>query len=126
MSKSVFMQFLELRVPPLVVALFMAGLGWFAAEVTPGLGFIIPYQSVIVPTVFAAGFCVALLGAASFRRARTTLNPLKSETSSALVMSGIYQYTRNPIYLGMLLVLLGWAALLSNVLAFVSLPAFIL
>jgi protein-S-isoprenylcysteine O-methyltransferase Ste14 len=73
-----------------------------------------------------AGVCVALLGVASFRRARTTLNPLKPDKSSALVMSGIYRYTRNPMYLGLLLVLLGWAFFLANALAFVFLPVFIL
>lgn len=72
------------------------------------------------------GVCVALLGVASFRRARTTVNPLKPEKASALVMSGIYRYTRNPMYLGLLLALLGWAFFLSNALAFLSLPAFIL
>ncbi|MFO1512843.1 MAG: isoprenylcysteine carboxylmethyltransferase family protein [Verrucomicrobiota bacterium] len=118
------MQFLELRVPPLVVALFMAGLGWFVAWMTPTLGFVLPPRNAIVLTLFVAGTGVALLGIASFRRARTTLNPLKPEQASGLVTSGVYRCTRNPMYLGMLLILLGWTICLSNGPAFVVLPAF--
>ena len=47
-------------------------------------------------------------------------------STSSLVVSGIYKYTRNPMYLGFVLVLLGWAAFLSNLAAFVLLPAFVL
>ena len=126
MGKSNSMRFLELKVPPPVVALFMAGLSWLAAWAAPNLGFVLPHRNAIVLALFVAGVCVAVLGVASFRRARTTLNPLKPEKSSALVVSGIYRYTRNPMYLGLLLVLLGWASFLSNALAFVCLPVFIL
>jgi len=41
------------------------------------------------------------------------------------VTSGIYRYTRNPMYLGLLLILLGWAVFLANIVAFIFLPAFI-
>ncbi|NER62664.1 isoprenylcysteine carboxylmethyltransferase family protein [Pseudomonas sp. MAFF212427] len=52
-------------------------------------------------------------GVLSFRRARTTVNPLKPETASALVRSGVYRYTRNPMYLGFATVLVAWAILLA-------------
>jgi len=126
MSQYNSMAFLELRVPPPLVALFTAGLSWLASWAAPTLGFILLHRNAIVFASFVAGVCVALLGVASFRQARTTLNPLKPEKSSALVMSGIYRYTRNPMYLGLLLALLGWAFFLSNALAFLFLPAFIL
>ena len=67
--------------------------------------------------------CVS--GIVSFRRAKTTVNPMKPDSTSSLVVSGIYRYTRNPMYLGFLLVLLGWAAFLSNVAALAFLPAFV-
>jgi len=126
MSQSNSIRFLELKVPPPVVALLMAGLGWLASWAVPALGFVLPHRDAIAIALFLTGVCVALLGVASFRQARTTVNPLKPEKSSALVMSGIYRYTRNPMYLGLLLALLGWAFFLSNALAFLFLPAFIL
>jgi len=126
MSKSNSMRLLELKVPPPIVFLLMAGLSWLASRVAPTLGFVLPHRNAMSVALLVAGVCVAMLGVASFRRARTTLNPLKPEKSSALVMSGVYRYTRNPMYLGLLLVLLGWLSYLANGLAFVFLPAFIL
>ena len=45
--------------------------------------------------------------------------------TTSLVAGGVYRFTRNPMYLGLLLVLAGWAVFLSNALAFALLPAFI-
>lgn len=64
--------------------------------------------------------------AATFRRAKTTVNPLKPQSSSSLVTWGIYAITRNPMYLGGLVILTGCAVFLSNALAFLLLPAYIL
>jgi len=126
MGKSNSMRLLELKVPPPVVLLFMAGLSWLASCAAPTLSFVLPHRNALVAALLVAGVCVAILGVTSFRRARTTLNPLRPEKSSALVMSGIYRYTRNPMYLGLLLVLVGWSFFLANALAFVFLPVFIL
>lgn len=63
----------------------------------------------------ALGIAIAIGGVASFHRAKTTVNPLKPETSAALVSTGVYSFTRNPMYLGMALVLFAWAAYLSSV-----------
>jgi protein-S-isoprenylcysteine O-methyltransferase Ste14 len=48
------------------------------------------------------------------------------EAASSLVVAGIYRVTRNPMYLGFLLILLGWAAWLSNVLALLPLAGFVI
>jgi protein-S-isoprenylcysteine O-methyltransferase Ste14 len=119
------MQFLELKVPPPVVGLFTAMLMWLTAKKVPTLGLILPQRKGLVLGLLVAGVCVSILGVASFRRARTTVNPLKPEEASCLVRSGIYRYTRNPMYLGLLLILLGWAVFLANIVAFIFLPAFV-
>lgn len=71
---------------------------------------------------------VAITGSAmlSFWSAHTTANPMKPSSASFLVTSGIYGFTRNPMYLGLLFVLVGGALYLGNALAFLFLPAFIL
>lgn len=120
------MRFLELKVPPLVVTLLAAGMAWYAARMAPAFGFVLPYGDVLAVSFFVAGIGVATSGAAEFRRARTTLDPLNPEKSSALVVSGVYRCTRNPIYLGMLLTLLGWVIHLANLMAFVFLPGFVI
>ena len=70
-----------------------------------------------------------VLGAAgvlAFLRARTTIHPHRPAHASALVTTGLYRYSRNPMYLALLLVLAGWAVALANGLAFLLLPGFVL
>ncbi|WP_422879670.1 methyltransferase family protein [Noviherbaspirillum cavernae] len=62
----------------------------------------------------------------SFRRASTTVNPVSPGAATSLVSAGIYAFTRNPMYLGFLLGLSGWAVYLSNAAAFLALPFFVL
>lgn len=53
---------------------------------------------------------IAPIGAlVEFRRADTTTNPHKPESARTLVTSGVYRWTRNPMYLGLSFLLLGWA-----------------
>ena len=73
----------------------------------------------------AAGGIVALAGVRAFGRARTSVNPLAPQNASALVTAGVYQFTRNPMYLGMGLVLVGWAVWLGNAAALLGLPLFV-
>ncbi|MEY4764441.1 MAG: hypothetical protein RI907_1114 [Pseudomonadota bacterium] len=72
-----------------------------------------------------AGAGVAMAGVVAFKRSQTTVNPFTPERASSLVASGIYRYSRNPMYLGFFLALIGWAAWLSNLLAPAVLPLFI-
>jgi protein-S-isoprenylcysteine O-methyltransferase Ste14 len=120
------MRALELKVPPPAVALTFALLMWLISWAVPQLGFDFPGHIVVAVAFALAGVIVAVSGVASFRRAKTTINPMKPETSTALVLSGIYKYSRNPMYLGLLLILAGWAVFLSNLLAFLLLPAYVI
>jgi len=120
------MRALELKVPPPAFALFIALLMWLVSWAMPHLGFDFPGRVLIAVGLALAGTIIAVSGVASFRRAKTTINPMKPESSTFLVVSGVYKYTRNPMYLGLLLVLAGWAVFLFNLLAFLLLPAFIL
>ena len=119
------MHTLELKIPPVVIVLFIAVLMWLVAWAVPGFGFVLPVRYLLAVSVGLAGTVITSLGVLSFRLANTTVNPMKPDTSSSLVLSGVYAYSRNPMYLGFLLVLVGWAIFLSNVLAFLPLPVFI-
>jgi protein-S-isoprenylcysteine O-methyltransferase Ste14 len=120
------MNALELKIPPTLVALFLAFLMWL----TPALA-----GSVAIPPGLRLGVALALLclgvsiavsGVAAFRHARTTLNPIKASSASVLVSSGVYRFTRNPMYLGLSLELLAWAVFLSNPLTLLFLPVYVL
>ena len=68
---------------------------------------------------------IAMSGVVAFRRARTTINPVRASEASSLVNSGVYRLTRNPMYLGWALTLLAWALYLGNLIALVFVPIFV-
>jgi protein-S-isoprenylcysteine O-methyltransferase Ste14 len=119
------MHALELKMPPVALGVIVATLMWLASWAMPAFGFDFPVRGVLSVSVAIAGAIVSGLGIVSFRQARTTVNPMRPDSASSLVVSGVYQLTRNPMYLGFLLILLGWAIFLSNILAFVFLPVVI-
>jgi len=119
------MRVLELKVPPPAVALVTAILMWLASRGSPTLAFVLPTGNLLAIGLAVIGLIVAISGVVTFRRARTTLNPTKPEDSSSLVSWGIYKITRNPMYLGLLLQLTAWAIFLSNWIAVLFLPVFV-
>ena len=56
---------------------------------------------------FVCGIFVFAAAVISFKKQKTTVNPISIENASSLVVSGIFKQTRNPMYLGMSFVLLG-------------------
>ena len=120
------MNFLELKVPPVAVTFLTALLMWLVARSLPAGAFVVPARIQFAMILAIIGAATSTLGVVAFRRASTTVNPMKPEAASSLVHSGIYTVTRNPMYLGLLLVLTGWAIFLSNAIAFLFLPAFVL
>ena len=120
------MKSLELKVfPPLVAAIFGAAM-WGISRVTPVLEVARSYRLYAAIAFVAAGVSLAIGGAVAFRRARTTVNPMKPESASSLVASGVYRITRNPMYVGLLLLLIAWAIFLAAPLALLGPPAFVL
>lgn len=109
----------------MAVVLLLGAAMAVTALVTPALRLSLPGTRILAAALAGAGVMVALLGVASFRRARTTVNPLRPAATSRLVVSGIYRYTRNPMYLGMLLTLLGWGVWLAHVPALAVAAAFV-
>ena len=120
------MHALELKIPPPAVALLTGILMWLASRAAPSLVFEFTAHNIVAICVAAIGIISAVSGVATFARSRTTINPTKPEKSTSLVTSGVYTITRNPMYLGLLLELTGWALYLSNVVAFLFLPPFII
>ena len=72
-----------------------------------------------------AGFLTGITGVVTFRKAHTTIDPITPRASS-LVTWGVYSVSRNPMYLGGLIMLLGWGLFVSNAVAFVVLPMYVL
>jgi protein-S-isoprenylcysteine O-methyltransferase Ste14 len=108
------------------LVLALAVLQWLAS--LPGVAGwgALPGQRALAVGLMLIGVAICAAAIVSFRRARTTVNPMTPRSTTALVVSGLYRMTRNPMYLGFLLVLLGWALWLSDGLALLGVPAFVL
>jgi protein-S-isoprenylcysteine O-methyltransferase Ste14 len=119
------MQWLELKIPPLLVSFAFAVAMLGLAHATPGLSISVVGAHVAAFVLAATGAVVAGAGVIAFRQRRTTVNPLTPAASSSVVSTSIYGFSRNPMYLGFLLALAGWAVYLSNVAAALLLPAFV-
>ncbi len=119
------MSSLELRVPPLVLVLALAAAMWFGSAYAPALHAEVPFRWVLASSLALSGLVVCTLGFLEFKKAKTTLNPTKPHASSSLVTTGIYRRTRNPMYLGFLVILAGWAVATANLAACLGLPAFL-
>lgn len=117
---------LELKLPPVALTVLFGCLAGVMAHATGGIAL----PDVSSPRAWAAialawiGALIAVCGVAWFRRARTTVNPITPEATSTLVTDGIYRVSRNPMYLGFLLMLAGWVLLLGSLASAVVLPAF--
>jgi protein-S-isoprenylcysteine O-methyltransferase Ste14 len=114
---------LELRVPPPVLALVTALVMWGGAK--NSLPFSRPDW--LLPAtvgVLLTGLIAAAAAVVGLRAAHTTVSPIRPQASKALVQTGIYRFTRNPIYLGLLLMLTAWAMYLWQPQSFVALPVF--
>lgn len=118
------MNALELKIPPAMLAAGLALLMWLTPFIAPSLWFSFPWQSAVMWLVTIPGMAITILGALAFRREETTVDPTRPEMASSLVVTGIYRFSRNPMYLGFLLVLIGWSLHIGNSLAFVALPVF--
>jgi protein-S-isoprenylcysteine O-methyltransferase Ste14 len=117
---------LETRIPPPIVAVGFAALMWALASYAPILNLQLPLKVFIVSTLAVMGALCSLSGALTFRRARTTIDPMKPHEASALVCTGIYRVTRNPMYLGLVFVLTAWAVYLDSLEALLGVMGFML
>lgn len=93
------------KIPPPLVTIFFGCCIYFSKD------FFLTINTQVLTllsyVLFLLGFGILFSAARSFKEYKTTINPIKIETASSLVVSGIFNYSRNPMYLGMALILLG-------------------
>lgn len=83
-------------------------------KLVPDLNFTFPFQEVIPYFISGLAFLILALSLMSFQQAGTTVDPANPNNASNLVTSGVYKYTRNPMYLAMLLLLIGFVVKQGN------------
>jgi protein-S-isoprenylcysteine O-methyltransferase Ste14 len=120
------MHWLELKIPPPLVALSTALFMWLTARLVGPLDVQDGLRVGAALVVACTGVALDFAGLVSFMRAKTTVNPIRATSTSSLVVTGLYRFSRNPMYLGQLLLLLGWATFLANGVAYLLAPVFVL
>ncbi len=98
---------------------------WALSRLVQAADFSLPANTVIAFAIAAVGGVFAIPAIVSFRLARTTIHPHKPHETRKLIVIGTNAITRNPMYLGLLLVLIAWAIYLANIVSFIPIPFFV-
>ena len=114
------------RIPPPLVMLLAATLMWAFHRWVP-LGHLItaPWNR-LGGLPAAVGIAIAMAAFVRFRQAQTTVNPMEPEKATTLVTDGVFRISRNPMYLGLLLLLTGWALWLRTASPWFVPPLFVI
>ena len=123
---SLILSTFELKVPPLALTAGVAVVMWLISSQWPS--YLATPTWALVSALVLAVIAIALCASAiwSFRASKTTVNPTTPSSASFVVSSGVYRFTRNPMYLAFLLLLSAWAICLANPVSSVALPLFVL
>ena len=111
------------RIPPPIVTLIFALLSFWLANYLPKLAF--NYQGLSSLIMILIGLTIIVIGVKTFNNSDTTINPLNPSEASHLVTEGVFSYTRNPMYLGMVIILLGVSIYNGVYIGIIILPCFI-
>ncbi|WP_177181236.1 methyltransferase family protein [Parapedobacter koreensis] len=117
---------MDAKIPPDIILLGCGTLIWLLVKYLPGFGFEIGYHALLSGMIFLLGFLIIFSAKATLYKHRTTERPgLHSlPRVTALVTIGVYRFSRNPIYLGMVLLLIGWTVMLMNWIGIIGVVVF--
>lgn len=99
---------MKAKIPPPVQGFVAGFIMWLLARAAPLATFDFPGRGKLAVALMALGLLIDLIAIASFARAKTTVSPLRPDNASSLVTGGLYRFSRNPMYAGLLILLIGW------------------
>jgi len=117
---------LNMLIPPPAALLVGIALIWALSEWLPATGFDLPGRAWVAGLLFAAGLGLMIVAAWSLEKAHTTINPIWPDHAKHLVTSGIYRFSRNPIYVGDAIILAGMVVWFGNWLGLAVVALFVL
>ena len=111
---------MKTKIPPPILALIMIGSIYLSSLLIVPITF--NYQGSLSVLVLIMGLACVLPSFRLFARYKTTITPLKPSDATALVTEGMYRYSRNPMYLGLLLLTISstiwfgtWLGIIINI-----------
>ncbi|MGE5171612.1 MAG: methyltransferase family protein [Rudaea sp.] len=114
-----------LRIPPPAFMLVAALVMWALDRWVPLVHWIAPPWNRLGAVFGVAGLAIDVAAVARFLMKRTTLNPAVPGKASFLVTDGVFRMSRNPMYLGLVLLLIGWALWLGSATPWLVVPLFV-
>jgi len=116
---------MHLKLPPPLVLLLTLGGMYLLATYWPLWSFSFAGQQVIVLLLCLIGAILGLAGIVSFAKARTTVDPHRPKKATRLVTTGIYRFSRNPMYLSLAVLLIAAFFYLGTLSSLVMVPLFV-
>src|SRR5947208_13722393 len=117
---------MRLRIPPPILLLLAAGLMWMLDHWMPLAQWMGAPWNRLGGLLAAVGIVIDVTALMGFRKAAPTVNPLDPSKASSLVTDGVFRVTRNPMYLGMVLLLIGWGVWLGSASPWLVPPLFVI
>lgn len=117
---------LDNKFPPPLVVLLIGAVMFATAWLTPTVEIASTVRFLAGGTTIVLGLLVVVQGARTFWRHKTTINPVELAKASTLVTTGVFRFSRNPMYVGFTCVLVGWAMCLGTPLAIIGPIVFVL
>lgn len=105
---------MKLKIPPVLVVMVFAGLMYLLDRFLPFGDFDFFGRNELALFLLGLAIVIMFLAIYAFSKAKTTVDPMQPDKASQLVTNGIFRYSRNPMYLAMLLILLGFGLKLGN------------
>jgi protein-S-isoprenylcysteine O-methyltransferase Ste14 len=116
---------LALKVPPPVQLIICSILMYSLAYYFPQYSFSLDLSFPLSLLLIALASVIGLIALYDFRKHKTTFHPHTPEKTNTVVDSGIYAYSRNPMYLALVLILFALVFYIENMLCFTLIPLFI-
>ena len=114
-----------LRLPPVAVTVMFAGVMWFVSSATPTVAVPLSIRAATALVLAVVGGVIAVMAVRGFRRAHTSVNPMDLGRTEALVTDGVFRFSRNPMYVAMLFLLLAFSCWLSSPVSLVAALVFV-
>ena len=115
---------IKTKIPPPLVALTFGFLINYTKDIFPKIE--IRNQIIFGSFMIIIGLIIILSAIILFKKYQTTITPLNPSNATKLITDGIYKFSRNPMYLGLLLVLFGISIILNTIGGLFLIPLFIL
>ena len=107
-----------IKIPPPILVIILTSLVYFSSTKLELI--YLPYRQIVSVIILIIGLIVIVSPVVDFIKSKTTVNPVKFKNVNRLVTTGIYRYSRNPMYLGMILIVISTTVYYLNFLSVFS------